>query len=99
MNEVFGFSRRIPVIPYRLALLAAYGFEILAALGLKTFTTAEFKNFTIQPIFLLNRLIRMVWKTGGKIVCPKRFIENIRLLTLLLCFLISCTKLDLTSRR
>jgi nucleoside-diphosphate-sugar epimerase len=36
MNEVFGFSRRIPVIPYRLALLAAYGFEIITALGLKT---------------------------------------------------------------
>lgn len=36
MNKVFGFSRRIPVIPYRLALLAAYGFDILAALGLKT---------------------------------------------------------------
>ncbi len=36
MTEIFGFSRRIPVIPYRLALLAAYSFEILAALGLKT---------------------------------------------------------------
>jgi hypothetical protein len=36
MIEVFGFSHRIPVIPYRLALLAAYGFEILATLGLKT---------------------------------------------------------------
>jgi nucleoside-diphosphate-sugar epimerase len=36
MNEVFGFSSRIPVIPYRLALLAAYGFEILTMLGIKT---------------------------------------------------------------
>ncbi len=35
MCEVFGFSPRIPVIPYRLALWIAYGFEFLSALGLK----------------------------------------------------------------
>jgi nucleoside-diphosphate-sugar epimerase len=35
MSEVFGFSRRIPMVPYRLALSAAYGFEFLSALGLK----------------------------------------------------------------
>jgi len=33
--EVFGLSHRIPVIPYRIALGMAYGFEILAALGIK----------------------------------------------------------------
>jgi len=36
MSEVFGFSgRMIPVVPYRLALWAAYGFEFISALGLK----------------------------------------------------------------
>lgn len=36
MVEVFEFNKRIPVIPYKLALLGGYLFEILFELGLKT---------------------------------------------------------------
>lgn len=36
MCEVFGFSRRIPVVPYKIALLASYIMEILASIGVKT---------------------------------------------------------------
>lgn len=36
MCEVFGFSCRIPVVPYRLALIGGYFFEILAGVGIKT---------------------------------------------------------------
>lgn len=36
MVEVFKFNKRIPVVPYKLALLGGYLFEFLSKLGLKT---------------------------------------------------------------
>lgn len=36
MCEVFGFSSKIPTVPYKPALLAGYFFEVLDALGVKT---------------------------------------------------------------